>query len=691
MRVCLIAPPIFSDVGENISSRAEVVRSLREPPLGILNLASQLEKIGVCPEVFDVNCIFDEMVGANGARPCECFLDRASGKIAAMHADVFAFGTIAGSYPLTIRLAEAARHSHPGVPIVFGGPQATALDIETMEAIPVVDFVVRGEADETFPKLLEILDRSKAPDELRGITFRRGAHAIRTPDAPVVADLDSLPLPAFHLWKGVRECRYLSVEAGRGCPFSCVFCATSPFFGRRYRMKSPSRVIAQMERIHRDYGVDTFHLVHDTFTALRGDVISFCEALLKSGIRFKWTCSARTDCVKSDLLELMKKAGCTGIFYGVETGSERLQRTIGKNLNLTQAIEAIRSTEKLGMGSTVSLITGFPDETRDDLRSTVSFLVDALRSDRVTAQLYLLTPAAGSPLHDRYRERLVWDGIFSEVTLRNWIKDSRDYTLIRKFPKVFPDFYAIPTSLSDRRYLAQLRDFIICGAARFRWLIIALHDHSGDLLKVFDLWRQWHEPHRRSGKPDDEYYASYPFRTDFLQFVGSAYLRDDDEDNIAVTTLLEYELAMEQAGERGGELPLSKAVENRHPRMIAASESRMDLRTVPRIPPGIHLVHLSADYQCVIGCLKDRSSPRNVPRHPVIVAFRRSIDNSGVVLQLSPLSAALLELCNGKRTAAEISEFFPRLQQGLDQFPREKACLFALKELERQGLVAASR
>ena len=253
--------------------------------------------------------------------------------------------------------------------------------------------------------------------------------------------------------------------------------------------------------------------------------------------------------------------------------------------------------------------------------------------------------------------------------------------MIRKHPQVFPDFYAIPTSLIDRHYLVELRDFIACGAERFRWLLIALRQHSENLLDVFELWRSWCGQHRPAEMRNTEYYGSIAFREDFLEFIGSSYVKDEDAGALAVAIILEYQIGLNRLKERS-------EVSTAPP--PASSKPLADVRTVPRLAPGVAFLHLSADYQSIIENLKSRKSPRDVPRRPVVVAHRPSIDNSAEVLQLSPLSLALLELCNGERTVAEIAGLFSQLQEGLDRFPKEEACLFALNELVRQGLITAA-
>jgi len=679
MKLCLVSPPIVTELEGTPASRAGVVRRTAEPPLGILSLAALLEERGIQPQILDVNRFFYEAV--EGGKSGGTFFARAVSELERSDADVFGFGTLAGSYPLTIRLAAAAKRAHPRALAVLGGPQATAVDTETMEAFRFVDLIVRGEADETFPRLLGALGGSEPLAGLAGITYRSVGGTKRTVDAPVVVDLDRLPTPAFHLWPEIDARRGISLEAGRGCPFACTFCSTSSFFRRHYRLKSPYCLIEQMKSIRKAYGVDLFHLIHDTFTVRRDKVVAFCEALLESGEEFRWTISARTDCVDEELIELMAKAGCTGVYLGIETGSARMQSAIGKNLDLDQAVAVIRHTDRCRMRSTVSLITGFPDETPDDLRATVNFLMDSLRLDTVAGQIHLLAPVAGSSLHDQYRQGLLWDGVFSDLTLQNWLEDSADYALIREHPQVFADFFAIPTAFLDRYRLMELRDFITYGTARFRWLLIALHQHSGDLVTVFDRWRLWRGKHQPSKRADAQYYASAVFRRDFLEFVDSAYRVDDDAETLAVATLLEYETGLERLGERTALSPIT---------LPAAGGEPIDLRVAPRLAPGVAFIRLGTDYQGIIDCLKSRKSPKDVPRHLVVIADRQAPDDSAEVLQLNPLSAALIELCDGVRTAAEIAVLFPELEDGLDQFPPEEACVFALGELARQGLISMS-
>src|SRR5207253_3056394 len=197
---------------------------------------------------------------------------------------------------------------------------------------------------------------------INGVTFRRGTEIIRRPNAAVIEDLDSLPPAAFHLYPHIKDCSYAPVEAGRGCPFACSFCSTNDFFRRRFRMKSPHVLVSQMKQIKETYGIESFDLIHDMFTVDRKKVLAFCDAVQQSGEELYWSCSARTDCVDDELISRMADAGCDGLFFGIDTGSEAMQDAIQKRLDVNEAALMVKSANQHSVKTTVSLITGFPEE-----------------------------------------------------------------------------------------------------------------------------------------------------------------------------------------------------------------------------------------------------------------------------------------------------------------------------------------
>ena len=409
MTICLIGAPIITEFEHGAETGAEQPRNIAgRPQLGMLALTASLEMAGYPVEIVNLNRSYYNYL-ASRAVANEDFCAWAAREIAGFQADVYGFSSICSSYPLSLRIACKVKAERPASTIIFGGPQASVVDVETLTTFPSVDFILRGEADHTLPALLTELCGAGCFSALPGLTFRIGKRVVRNPNAPPITDLDGLPVPAYHYVDNARELGEACLELGRGCPFACKFCSTNDFFRRNFRVKSPVRMLTEMRHIAHRYGLRRFELVHDMFTVDRKRVVAFCNELLASNEMFKWSCSARTDCVDDELLALMAQSGCVGIFFGIETGSARMQKVIDKHLDLEEARAMVNAAERHGMSSTVSLITGFPEESLDDLRQTVHFYMHAVKTPHADPQLNLLAPLAATPIHDKHRDELVLD------------------------------------------------------------------------------------------------------------------------------------------------------------------------------------------------------------------------------------------------------------------------------------------
>jgi radical SAM superfamily enzyme YgiQ (UPF0313 family) len=677
-------------------------RSFLAGNVGVLTLASLLREKGYRPQVVNLDLLFldflthDESCAAvvkdeailssadhepltSGSVSSSLFLPFLVEHLKTLSFDIFGFSSICSSYPLTLRLAEEVKRLHPESQIVLGGPQASVVDVPTMRAFSCVDFVVRGEAEQSFPTLLSFLSGGNTDVEsIPGVTFRRGGAVIRNPNAPVIENLDDLPLPAFEIDPDLKNRGSVHLEIGRGCPFACKFCSTNDFFRRNFRLKSPQKMIEHMTSIKEEHGLSNFSLIHDMYTVDRKKVVAFCEALLECEHEFTWTCSARTDCIDNDLIDLMAQAGCCGIFFGIETGSARLQSEIKKNLNLEEARERIQCADRHGITTAVALITAFPDETRDDLRDTIHFYVDSLRFDHAEPQLSLLAPLAATPIHDEYRDQLVLDDIFSDMSHQGWQQDAADVELIRSHPDIFPNFYAVPTLWLDRAYVNELRDFVTYLPARFRWLPVALLQDSGDFLKVFDRWRTWiaeRSPHDlASPRGVVPYYAHCQFRNDFLEFVETCYLVESATARAAIAAVLESE-RIPRAGTSS---------------VAAVAAERTVVLNLTHFPFPVEKLlvkNVEADYQEIVKSLRTNEGLGNVRERKVTIVFRPGAESGVQVLQLTPLSAQLLQLCDGKRTVEQVIREFALLAPDIDGVPADKAGLAGLMMLREDELI----
>ena len=669
--------------------------------IGVLTLAALLRRQGYNPQIINLDDLFFDFVRQDKSRPsiqgkghsittpsdfepgqkvAELFFPFVANHLPADSFDIFGLSSICSSYPLTLRLAEEIRRRNPRAKIILGGPQASVVDVATMHQYPCVDVIVRGEADESFPELLPLLDSDDvAWQSIHGITFRRGNEVIRNPNAPVVENLDRLPLPAFDLDSRLRDRGGLHLEIGRGCPFACTFCSTNDFFRRNFRLKSPARMIADIAWIKKEYGLNYFSLVHDMYTIDRKKVVAFCEAILAGGEKFTWGCSARTDCIDDELLGLMASAGCTGIFFGIETGSQRLQHVINKKLDLAEAWQRIECADRNGIKTTVALIAGFPEETLDDLRDTIHFFINALRFDHAEPQCSLLAPLAATPVYEQHKHHLIFDEIFSDMSNQSWQQDPVEIEMIKNQPDIFPNFYAIPTDVLDRRYVKEVIDFVTYLATWSRWLPVAILQDSGDFLKVFDRWQEWRLD-RRPSESDERfawtpYYSHRRFHNEFVEFVLTCYVPEMANAPAAIAAVAQTELA--------------SIKDDRKP-VVNETESLAE-SAVPYPLERLFVTNVELDYKELIASLRARSDLKQVPSCDATVVFSNEDDEDQLnVWQLPPLAGMLLRLCDGQRTVAEIVHEFSLLEIELDGVPTDKACLFGLMQLREDGFIGLS-
>lgn len=664
MNLVLITPVTLELRGEPSKGfRHDSGVLLYEPSLGVLTLSAVLHNARVNATVFDLNGYVCDLYLQNRLQDTSDVCQIVAPELAQLNADVFGFGTICSSYPLTVRIAREVKRLRPEVKIVFGGPQASVVDTETLAAFPFVDATIRGEADETIVSALDEIWSGRRVN-VPGVTYRCGAEIIRNPNAPPVRDLDLLPPPAFELSRSIECCSYLPIEAGRGCPFSCTFCSTNDFFRRRFRLRSPARVLEEMDRLHAAYGVTRFDLVHDMFTVDRARVEAFCGAFLDHGARYTWMCSARSDCVDQRLLELMASAGCRALFFGIETGSPRMQKIVDKGLDLEEAAANIRCAFRNKIDCTAAFIVGFPEETVEDVAATAAFALDAARLESVSVQVGLLAPLAATPLSTQYRDKLSFDGIYSDMSHQAWEQVPADCSLIQEYPDIFSNFYGLPCK-ADRQYVAEFRHFLMYGLNRVRWLMVALGDSGMPATHVFDRWIAWRGPARCRSR----YYGSLQFILDLCRFIRETFLPELQSE--AISMMVEYYDALHELAVQSLD---GDRVEETKP-----GGSHFPVRSAT-----LRVIEFPFSPTAVIDALRSHAPipPRGHEKSTVVV----DLGERGRLLpsELPALGAAVLERCDGQTSVAEMAQDIDVCVHGLT---RQETIEEGLRLLRAQGLV----
>lgn len=500
------------------------------PHLGLLALAAAAAREGATTTVYDPKRLLRD-----GALRCdETLYERAATQILAGSPEAVGFTTLGCSILFAINVAERLRRAEPELPILLGGPHATMLDRPILERFPQFDLIVRHEADEVFPAVLRALpDRDFA--KIPGLSWRdpRDGGFRMTEGKPKVVDLDTLPLLDYDLYPVADlGLDLLRIEAGRGCPFACTFCSTAGFFQRSFRLKSPERLVFELERLRERYGFEEYKLDHDMFTVNRHKVLAFCEAVRGRG--FRWRVSARVDCVSPPLLEAMAEAGCVGLYFGIETGSARMQKISRKGLDLSLVEPTLAVCDALGIETTASFITGYPEEERVDQDDTLDMIGRCLAPQRLT-QLHLLQPEPGTPMYAERGADMRYDGHASPFNSELVGPDDR--TLVVSTPEIFQTYFHYPAALPRADHLFAVATLDLLRRAGPEVAVYALRRYEGRLSAFVAAFRE-HAAHAGHASTPD----ALPGEALLLDFIAAEFGGDHH-----LTSLFRYGLALHEA------------------------------------------------------------------------------------------------------------------------------------------------
>ena len=473
------------------------------PHLGLLALAAGAEAHGHAVRIYD-----PKRAIRSGQLAYDATLyERAADELLRSHPDVVGFTTLGCSFVFAINVAAILKRREPELPIVLGGPHATMLHRDVLERFPQFDLIVRHEADEIFPAVLENLERREF-DAIPGLSWRTtpGAAELRFTDGkPKVDDLDSLPLYSYdHYPVAELELNLLRIEAGRGCPFSCTFCSTAGFFQRSFRLKSAARLVHELDILHERYGFSDFKLDHDMFTVNRKKVIEFCEAVRGRG--YRWRASARVDCVDPELLAIMSDAGCVNLYFGIETGSARMQKICQKRLDLNLVLPILDTARDLGIETTASFITGYPEELEEDQADTLD-MIGRCFGPSCLVQLHILAPEPGTPMFERRGAQIQYDGYGGRYNAE--LLTPADEQLVLAHPDIFQTYYYYPAELERSRYIFAVEALELIRRAGPLVVMYTLRAYDGRLSVLVDEFRRFAESRGVGARPRADVLEAY--------------------------------------------------------------------------------------------------------------------------------------------------------------------------------------
>lgn len=401
MRVLFVEPPkdFWFIMGQYIP-----------PPFGILTLAGYLEKAVPEVDVKIVDSQAEELDWSGLEKRIEDYKPDLVAPSSLSTANAF----------LALRTAQLTKSINPATKTVLGGQHFTALPEETLRKYPDVDYIVRGEGEETLAELVNALSLGIDPIDVRGIALRFREDVRINEDRPLICDLDSLPYPAYHRVARHMKSYYFSlmaekekpfaiVEGSRGCSHRCSYCSQSPFWRHSQRRKTPKRIADELEHLNNTYGSALFWLTDDYFR-LDTEAEKLADEIIRRGLKISWFCQARCDDIMKNRanLQRLKEAGCTWMLVGFDTPSPGTLLNFRRDgINSDVAKEAVNTLRENDIFSQGTFIIG----ERKDGRATIKALreyADWLDPDIAT--FMALTPYPGTEIYD-------------EAVSRGWIED----------------------------------------------------------------------------------------------------------------------------------------------------------------------------------------------------------------------------------------------------------------------------
>jgi anaerobic magnesium-protoporphyrin IX monomethyl ester cyclase len=292
-----------------------------------------------------------------------------------------------------------------------------------------VDYVVRGEGEETLKELLLALDANEDTSKLAGIAYRKESETITTPPRPVMRDLDALPLPAWDLvdiesyrqiWVKHHGYFSLNIATTRGCPYKCNWCA-KPIYGNRYNSRSPQHVLREIEFLLKHYQPDHFWMCDDIFGLKPGWVQEFRDLAQAKKLKFRYKIQSRADLLlQEDTVQALAQSGAETIWVGAESGSQKILDAMDKGTTIQQIHDATRLMKQKGIKVAFFLQFGYLGETKEDIDATIAMVLELMPDEVGISVSY---PLPGTKFYDTVKEQL--------REKQNW-RDSDDLAMMFK-------------------------------------------------------------------------------------------------------------------------------------------------------------------------------------------------------------------------------------------------------------------
>lgn len=414
-RVLLILPPWYRFMGQGFN----------EIPLGLCCLSASLKQAGHSVGILncDINARFaagpEKIFTRYGdyKKEFERFADPIWGwirsEIESFAPDYLGINTKTATIKSVLKVAEIAKSVASGIRVVAGGSHATLMPAQ-MSAMPNIDYVVRGEGEQTLNELIAAVENKEIP-RIPGLVHSSGNTVVDGGQRELIRDIDALPFPdRDSLLHREQYSRYGFgiIITSRGCPFQCTYCAAKKMWPGPVRYRSPRHVIDEIRHVRDTFGTRYFNFRDDTFTLRKERALEICGLLREEKPGIVWRCDTRADTLDEEVVRAMRDSGCVQASVGIESGSDRILKLVKKGETTRDIERGIKLLRKYSIPVSAFIMVGFPSETKEEALSTLRF---ARTLDVDTLVLSIVTPYPGTEIHDLFRQH----GI---------VKDAADYS-----------------------------------------------------------------------------------------------------------------------------------------------------------------------------------------------------------------------------------------------------------------------
>jgi len=362
-------------------------------PMGLMYIGATLKRVGHEPKIHDCCRDSDD-------------LHELRRIIISWKPDFIGISIIVTEIENTKKIMMAIRQIMPDVPVTFGGPWPSANPEEAIKTFGA-DFVVLGEGELVFPKLIDAINNGRPTASIPGTASMVDGHLKVNPGMQLTEDeMNALPFPAWELLDhslyakmpsfavvGYRP--YMTIVTSRGCPYKCAYCHQT--MGKVFRKRTAESVLAEMEELRFQHGFKEFEIVDDCFNLDRERMHAILTGIRDrlGDVKLHFPNGVRSDRLEPEDMVLFKQAGTVSACFAIETSSPRLQKMIHKNLNIDRAVLTINAAVKAGIYSTGFFMIGFPTESYEEASGTVEF---AASSALHRAVFTLTMPFTGTEL-----------------------------------------------------------------------------------------------------------------------------------------------------------------------------------------------------------------------------------------------------------------------------------------------------